>query len=275
MGEVDRKATVPPDDEGRIALQDGARPRILLAEDSAAARILTAALLKRMGCDVDVVEHGEEALGLAQSTPYDLIILDIEMPVMDGVVAAREIRALGGTAGRTPIVALSALLADARKLNAWRDAFDAMLAKPASREKLRRVIADVLNPRPVAPPALAGEAEPVALVDFAALGAVRARISRVQWLELLDMAVAEMGELAGQMQAAQAGGDRGSVGRAARKLRGIASSFAAPRLARLAEDLEGKAADGLLSEMAQGVDGIAGCMEATAVAFRASAASAA
>ncbi len=54
-------------------------PRVLLAEDSDAARILTAALLRRMGCDVDAVEHGEDALSHVQNFSYDLVLLDIEM----------------------------------------------------------------------------------------------------------------------------------------------------------------------------------------------------
>lgn len=257
-----------------IALQDGSRPRILLAEDSVAARILTAALLKRMGCDVDVVEHGEEAVSLAQNACYDLIILDIEMPVMDGVVAAREIRALGGATGRTPIVALSALLADARKLNAWKDAFDAMLAKPAGREKLRRAIEDVLRQRVAPAAAVEGGGEPGMLVDLAALGAVRATIQRDEWRDLLDMAVREMRELADQMRAAQERGDRSGVRRATHRLKGIATTFAAPRLTELATLLEGAAEQRPFAELARQVRGVSSCTEATAVAFDAAAAAA-
>ena len=74
---------------------DGSRPRILFAEDSDTVRLVTAALLRRMGCDVDAVEHGEEAVLRARRHNYDLVLLDIEMPVMDGMIAARAIRALG------------------------------------------------------------------------------------------------------------------------------------------------------------------------------------
>ncbi len=253
--------------DGLIALEDGSRPRVLLAEDSAAARILTAALLKRMGCDVDVVEHGEEAVGLAQVSPFDLIILDIEMPVMDGVVAAREIRALGGARGRTPIVALSALLADARKLNAWKDAFDAMLAKPAGREKLRRVIASVLKRRRSGPDAAEPVSDPLLLVDLAALSEVRARIEREEWRRLLEMAVIEMRELAERMRAAEALGDRNSIRSATHKLKGIASTFAAPRLRHLAATLEGVAERTEPAELTRQVAGVERCMEATAIAF--------
>ena len=85
---------------------DGTRPRVLYAEDSTASRIVTTAMLKRMGLEVDAVEDGELALRQAEKSSYDVILLDIEMPVMDGVTAARGIRALGGKTSKTPILAL-------------------------------------------------------------------------------------------------------------------------------------------------------------------------
>ena len=102
-------ATIDP--RACLKRADGARPRLLIAEDFESARILTAALLRRMGCDVDTAEHGEEALAQARHARYDIILLDIEMPVMDGVCAAREIRLLEGDAAKTPLMALSAFLA--------------------------------------------------------------------------------------------------------------------------------------------------------------------
>src|SRR5207247_948659 len=75
----------------------------------------------------------------------DLILLDIEMPVMDGVIAAREIRALGGAAGATPLMALSAFLADTSKCGRWQETFDIALAKPAGRDDLRNAIQKALN----------------------------------------------------------------------------------------------------------------------------------
>ncbi len=94
-----------PTMQTQLKCLNGSRPRILFAEDSETVRQVTAALLRRMGCDVDAVEHGEEALFHARQQAYDLVLLDINMPVMDGMIAAREIRALGGGAARTVVVA--------------------------------------------------------------------------------------------------------------------------------------------------------------------------
>jgi CheY-like chemotaxis protein len=132
----------------QIICRDGSRPRILFAEDSYAARTLTAALLTKMGCEVDAVEHGEHALNHASEHTYDLILLDIEMPVMDGVCAARKIRELGGAPAHVPIMALSAFLADTAKVASIREEFDSALAKPAGREALHDAIQTMLDGNP-------------------------------------------------------------------------------------------------------------------------------
>src|SRR4029079_17075767 len=68
------------------------RPRILLAEDCTASRLLTAALLRGLGCDIAAVGDGGGAVQRASWSRYDLILLDIDMPVIDGIRAARIIR---------------------------------------------------------------------------------------------------------------------------------------------------------------------------------------
>jgi CheY-like chemotaxis protein len=128
-----------------ISRPDGARPRVLFAEDSANARKLTAAMLKKIGCEVEAVEDGEEALWRARQSAYDLIVLDIEMPVMDGLTAARKIRALEGGNERTPLMAFSAFLADLGKSSRWNGLFDVALAKPAGRDELSAAIKRALG----------------------------------------------------------------------------------------------------------------------------------
>ncbi len=120
---------------------DGYRPRLLLAEDSDPVRLLTAAMLKAMGCDVDAVIHGEEAVKSASAKHFDVIVLDIEMPVMDGITAACLIRKLGSEA---PIMALSAFLADAMQSASWSDNFDIALPKPANRNELHAAVSAAL-----------------------------------------------------------------------------------------------------------------------------------
>ncbi len=128
-----------------LRLPDGCRPRLLFAEDCGPVRILTTAMLKAMGCLVEPVIHGEEALACAEAMPFDLIVLDIEMPVMDGITAARSIRKLGGAVARTPLMALSAFLADSMRQAEWSETFDIALPKPANRQELYAAVKAALT----------------------------------------------------------------------------------------------------------------------------------
>jgi len=215
----------------------GTRPRLLLAEDSKAARILTAALLTRMGCDVDAVEHGQDAVEQAQGARYDLIMLDIEMPILDGVAAARQIRALGGDAGRTPLMALSAFLADSAKCSSWRNTFDHAIPKPAGREELRMAIQAILDSRldalddPVLPVEAQHRDEP--LVDWEVAGEIQSQLPRGQWLEIVMTAETEVMAAATAMRT-----DNAAPHKRAHKIKGIAASFGLARLASEAKRLE-------------------------------------
>ncbi len=130
---AERKAT-------KLQRTDGRRPRLLLAEDYEPVRIVTAAMLTGMGCDVDTAIHGEQAVQRATEDSFDVIVLDIEMPIMDGITAARSIRSLPGEAATTPLMALSAFLADSDRIGGWHDTFDIALAKPAGRTELFNAI---------------------------------------------------------------------------------------------------------------------------------------
>ena len=81
---------------------------ILLVDDHAANRELGGALLSMMGCTVDLVESGQQAVEAMSANRYDAVLMDIHMPLMDGLAAARAIRKLGGQAAATPIIALTA-----------------------------------------------------------------------------------------------------------------------------------------------------------------------
>jgi CheY-like chemotaxis protein/HPt (histidine-containing phosphotransfer) domain-containing protein len=237
-------AETPPAAMPPLRRPDGARPRLLLAEDSEAARLLTAALIERMGCVVDAVVHGEDAVARVRDCDYDLIMLDIEMPVMDGVTAARSIRALGGTAGQTPIVALSAFLADSSRSTAWRQDFDFALAKPAGRKELRHAIAGVLDARwqsivPVTEP----DFESDALFDAQAMQLMAGSFNRESWHVLTALVAEEIMACIHMIESAKSSYDRRQVRRAAHKLKGIALSFSAIRLAAMAKQAETGPAD--------------------------------
>jgi len=82
--------------------------RILVAEDNRTNQRVVRLLLERMGCVVRMVENGEEVLTAAAEAEFDLVLMDCQMPVMDGLKATRQLRSREGRNEQVPIVALTA-----------------------------------------------------------------------------------------------------------------------------------------------------------------------
>jgi signal transduction histidine kinase/CheY-like chemotaxis protein len=98
----------PVDDEARKKEQTGLTAKVLLVDDHPANRELGATVLKLLGCAVETAMDGNEAIEAASRTHFDVILMDVNMPGMDGLTATRAIRMLEGEAARVPIIAMSA-----------------------------------------------------------------------------------------------------------------------------------------------------------------------
>jgi CheY-like chemotaxis protein len=90
----------------------------------------------RAGCTVVVAQDGEEAVAAAAAAPYDLILLDIRMPRIDGVEAAERIRAGQGPSSAAPMVALTADAGDEERVRALRAGMDDFITKPIDAARL-------------------------------------------------------------------------------------------------------------------------------------------
>jgi CheY-like chemotaxis protein len=113
---------------------------VLLVEDNPIGRLVAAGFFKALGHGVTTAEDGAQGLAAATDKRFDLIVMDVQMPVMDGHEASRAIRALPGEAGRVPIVALTAGT-DAEDDAQCRDAgMDDCLHKPLTMDRLRAVL---------------------------------------------------------------------------------------------------------------------------------------
>jgi CheY-like chemotaxis protein len=136
------RAEPTPAEAPRVeAKSRNARARILLVEDIAINQDIARAVLQGAGHEVDVVSDGAEAIMAVQVNTYDLVLMDIQMPVMDGITATQRIRALPGRAADLPIIAMTANVLP-QQVAAFRAAgMDDHVGKPFKREELHAVIA--------------------------------------------------------------------------------------------------------------------------------------
>jgi CheY-like chemotaxis protein len=119
---------------------NASQARILLAEDDPSNRKVTQLMLRRLGYEADAVTNGLEVLQVLDGRPYDLILMDILMPKMDGVAAAEEIRRRWPASGPPRIIAYTAyILPDNGRKNLLRN-MDGYLFKPVKMEDLRTAI---------------------------------------------------------------------------------------------------------------------------------------
>ena len=124
--------------------------RILLAEDNAVNQMVLLAMLRRLGFTADPVLNGEEAVRALQSVDYDLVLMDCEMPELDGYEASRRIRnaATGVRNCRVPIVAVTANAMPGDRDRCLRSGMDDYLSKPIDPDELSLVLSKWTSPPP-------------------------------------------------------------------------------------------------------------------------------
>ncbi|WP_300529208.1 ATP-binding protein [Maricaulis sp.] len=119
-------------------------PRILIAEDNAVNQAVAQGFLKLKGLEADCVDDGKQALEAVRARAYDLVLMDMEMPVMDGLEATRAIRDLQSDAATVPIIALTAHALSGVAERCRAAGMNAHVAKPIDREALFAAINEAL-----------------------------------------------------------------------------------------------------------------------------------
>jgi len=248
----------PEDDPAKLpASETGpAGPlRILLAEDSFVNQKLAVGLLEKWGHQVTVAGNGLEAVEAAMHRPFDLIIMDVQMPEMDGLEATHEIRAREKADGRhVPILAMTAHAMKGDRQRCLDAGMDEYICKPIRGKQLYGAISrlvggrgnvaddatDAGNSQPVAPPIAQPGAEsakePSGMNWSAALDSVQG--DRELLREVIDAYLSESPDLLDQVEQAIAREDPVGVRRAAHTLKGTLRYFGATRGFDLALNLE-------------------------------------
>jgi CheY-like chemotaxis protein len=119
--------------------------RILAAEDNATNQFVLKAILGQQGLQARFVENGRLAVEAVEAEDFDLILMDLHMPEMDGLSATQAIRAMGGAKGRIPIVAVTAEAMPEQVRKCLAHGMDAHVAKPIRPDVLYAVIEEVLT----------------------------------------------------------------------------------------------------------------------------------
>lgn len=233
--------------ERRGPLQ-GSSPQILVAEDDPLNREVAVRMLERLGFRAETACNGEQAASLHAEAAYDLILMDCDMPVLDGLLATQRIRAGEGGRRRTPIVALTAGSEQdrARCLAAGMDDF---LAKPLRPEALQAALTRWLfgNPAGVAP------SPPCADADE--LDAVRAMFG-AGFAELAGLFRRDSPPRLAGMREARASADRVRLASLAHAQAGSSASLGATGLSARCKALEACARAGSLDDIESRLAGI-------------------
>ena len=221
------------------ALAGSSRPlRILVAEDNPVNQRVVQTLLEHRGHTPVLTANGREALAALDREVFDVVLMDVQMPEMDGFQATAEIRAREKTTGaHVPIVALTAHALKGDRERCLAAGMDGYLAKPIRSEELIELVESIASRRGPAA-ARPGTASDGGKDDLSAAGKADLR-------RLGPLFVADAARLRDEMRDAIARRDGEALQRAAHTLRGTAGYFAAHRTLELASRLEqlGKAGD--------------------------------
>jgi PAS domain S-box-containing protein len=142
-----RTGSVAADRQAPSADHQGSPGRLLVAEDNLINQKVVVAMLSRGGYTVDTVVNGAEAVKALACTPYDAVLMDCQMPEMDGYEATMAIRAMTGSRRLTPIIGVTAGAREEDRHRCLDTGMDAYLSKPLNKEALLNVVARSVKER--------------------------------------------------------------------------------------------------------------------------------
>ena len=243
-------AAAPAPDVLPVAIRGA---RVLLGEDNELNQIVAAELLRDAGFVVDVADNGQMALDQLRQAAYDVVLMDMQMPVMDGETATRQLRQ-DPRLQDLPVIAMTANAMDADRQRCFAAGMNDHVAKPIEPAALWSALSRWIKPRPglgqAAMPPLAGAAPVLASVPRltgwppvvqglnTALGLQRALGKPALYADMLVRFVQAQSSVVAQIDAAIAAGNQGQAERLAHTLKSVAANIGAQEASEHAHALE-------------------------------------
>ncbi len=245
--EFDLAETVPARHRSDLSAAPLPPLDVLLAEDNPVNQKVAMGFLSRGGHRVTIAPDGAQAVELAATRHFDVVLMDMQMPNMDGLEATRAIRALPDPVGRVPIVALTANAMRGDEERCRAAGMDAHVAKPIDPAKLFSAMASVLN----AAGEQATDQPEVELppVDPSALATLAQYLGEEAVVELVGLFLKNGAEACGRLSAVE--GDLEVARAAAHDLKGMSGYLGCRALAELAAAIEEAARDCRPDEVAR------------------------
>ncbi len=240
--------------------------KILLVEDNPANRKVGLGILKKLGYTADTAENGREALDAARETAYDLILMDIQMPEMDGFEATRRLREADVRATRpdVPVIAMTAHAMKGDRDRCLAAGMDDYVAKPIGPERLRDAIdrrasgasASSTPALPDEPPAI-GNGQVFDRTELLnRVGGDEALLDNV-----LSLFLSSLPEQIDLLQSAISDGNAESARHYAHTIKGMAANISAHRLRDEAQEMEAAFLAGDLNDAGKGLDRLSAELE--------------
>ena len=239
---------------------------VLVAEDNSVNQRLAARLLEREGHSVTIAGSGQEAVDLFEQRPFDLILMDVQMPGLDGLQATARIREKErSTGGHVPIAAMTAQAAESDRLRCLESGMDAYVTKPVHVPALLKIIESVGAGGSFMSTELAGERDPVSvqlqqLDEALALSRVGGDVELLR--EVIDLFLDDYPSTLQKIQSAVAASDASALEQHAHSLKGSVSTFGASRAFEAAFQLEKQGRSGHLGGAQEGLIELEQALEA-------------
>ncbi len=245
--------------------------RILLAEDNVVNQKVALGLLKPGGHRVDLAGDGREALALATANDYDVVLMDMHMPNMDGIEASKAIRRLPGSRGAVRIVAATAGAMQSDIDRCLEAGMNDYIAKPIVPEKLfaalRAAAPSVPSVEPLSTQGILAASD--AVLDSGVIATLESQIGADTVALLVDDFAASADEAVAQIAQARAAGDMVVWTRAAHSLKSAAANMGLARVFQLADAIEAAGDKGDRSTMEAPSDRLAQASQEGVAALRA------